>query len=54
MQTVNLLTISGNWESKNQTFITVYCLSNIITYKEIFKKNLIFSLKPGLKPSSDG
>ena len=43
-QTVNLLTMSGNWEAKDQTFITIYRLSNIITYKEIFTKNIIFDL----------
>ena len=43
MQTVNLLTMSGNWESQDQTlnFVTLYCLSNI-TYKEIFKNILCF------------
>ena len=46
--------MSGNWEAKDQTFSTIYRLSNIITYKEIFTKNIIFSLKPGLKSSSDG
>ena len=46
MQTVNLLTMGGNSESQDQTFITLYCLSNI-TYKEYFWKS-------GLKSSSDG
>ena len=40
MQTVNLLTMGGSWESQYQTFIT-YCLSNI-TYKEIFKNILSY------------
>ena len=33
--------MGGNLESQIQTFITLYCLSNI-TYKEIFKNILSF------------
>ena len=55
MQKVNLLTIE--WQlrvTQRVKHLSVYCLSKIITYKEIFKKTLIFPLKPGLKSSSDG
>ena len=55
MQKVNLLTLE--WQLKvlqRVKHLTLYRLSNIIAfYKEILK-NLIFSLKPDLKPSSDG
>ena len=43
MQTVNLLTIE--WQLKvtqRVKHLSLYCLSNIITYKEIFKKILSF------------
>ena len=46
--------MSGNWETKDQTFISISFITDIIIYKEIFKKNLIFSLKPGLKSFFDG
>ena len=49
MQIVNILTVDGvAIESQRIKHLSLYCLSNIVTYKEIFKKNLAFSLKPGL------
>ena len=51
MQTVNLLAVLVAIESQRIKHLSLCCLSNIITYKEIFKKNLISSLKPGLKSS---